>query len=94
MKEIITNLFVGNQNDYEANKHTMKDWNIIHACKEPYHRRLLGYSGRGAPKNHPEYYRAERGNRLFLNLVDAHDPAYIPKKIIDRTLEYIHHTLE
>jgi predicted protein tyrosine phosphatase len=64
-------------------------WRIVQACKEPYHRRELGYRTRGAPKSHPEYLIARRGHRLILNLVDAPDPAYIPKEIVDAALEFI-----
>ncbi|WP_244244862.1 phosphatase [Leptospira koniambonensis] len=83
------NLFVGDQSDYEANISKIANWYVIHACKDPYHRNLLGYSGKGAPKQHPEYLLARRENQLFLNLVDAADPAYIPKKIIDTALRFI-----
>ena len=38
-----------------------------------YHRQALGYRSRGAPKDHPEYLVARRGNRLILNIVDAND---------------------
>ena len=62
--------------------------------KEPYHRRELGYSGQGAPKDHPEYLIARRGHRLILNLVDAPRPAYIRKEIIDAALEFIQTALQ
>lgn len=88
MIEIHPNLYIGNQHDYEANIRHEPEWCVVHACKEPYHRRALGYTGRAAPKNHPEYLIAHRDNRLILNLVDAPDPAYIPQKIIDTALEY------
>jgi len=93
MIEIYPNLFIGHQGDYEYQVTGQDDWAVVHACKEPYHRRLLGYTGRGAPKNHPEYYFAERGDRLYLNLVDAPNPAYIPKAIIDKALAFIHEKL-
>ena len=85
MMEVCDNLYVGDQRDYESNiRLENKDsWSIIHACKEPYHCRALGYSGRAAPKCHPEYLIAKRGNRLILNLIDADDPKYIPKEIIE-----------
>lgn len=89
MKEIFPNLFVGSEEDYNRIKNDLKGWYIIHACKEPFHRRALGYKGRGAQKDHPEYLIAERDGRLILNLVDADDPAYIPKEIIDKALETI-----
>lgn len=94
MKEIYTNLFVGNVEDYENIVKSKSGWNIIHACKEPYHRRLLGYTGQGAPKNHPEYLIAKRQNRLFCNLVDAPNPNFISKEIIDKCLIFIDETIK
>ncbi len=89
MIEIFPNLFIGTEQDYEYQVKGQPDWMVVHTCKEPYHRRELGYTSRGAPKGHPEYLIARRGNRLILNLVDAPDPAYIPKEIIDAALEFI-----
>ncbi len=93
MIEISPNLFIGNQDDYEMNVSRQSGWAVVHACKEPYHRNALGYKGRGAPKNHPEYLVAPRGNRLMLNLIDADDPAYIPQEIIDAALVFVHEQL-
>ena len=93
MIAIHLNLYVGNQGDYEYQVNGQNGWAVVHACKEPYHRQLLGYTTRGAPKNHPEYLFGEHGNRLYLNLVDAPDPAYIPKQIIDKAIEFIHEKL-
>lgn len=93
MIEIYSGLFVGKESDYENTVRHQDGWRVVHACKEPYHRRLLGYSSHGAPKDHPEYLVAERGNRLFLNLVDADDPAYIPQEIVDAALAFIHEGL-
>jgi len=94
MTEIHKNLFIGNKNDYEFKVKNQEGWNVVHACKEPYHRQALGYSGRGAPKNHPEYLIAKRGNRLILNLVDVENPAYIAKEIIDEALKFIDQSLK
>jgi len=93
MIEIHSNLYVGHQGNYEYQVKGQDGWAVVHACKEPYHRQLLGYTTRGAPKDHPEYLFAERGNRLYLNLVDANDPAYIPKEIIDKAIAFIHEKL-
>jgi len=89
MIEIYPNLFIGNQNDYETKVRHESGWSVVHACKEPYHRQALGYRTKAAPKNHPEYLIAKRGNHLILNLVDADNPAYIPQEIIDAALEFI-----
>lgn len=93
MTEIHPNLYVGHQGDYEYQVKGQDGWAVVHACKEPYHRNLLGYTGKGAPKDHPEYFFAERGNSLYLNLVDAPNPAYIPKEIIDKAIAFIHEKL-
>ncbi len=92
MIEVFTNLFVGSQED-EAAIRTQNGWYVIHACKEPYHRQALGYTGRGAPKNHPEYLIAPREGRLILNLVDVDNVAYIPAEIIDAALAAIHQNI-
>jgi len=89
MKEIYPNLHIGSQADYENIVRHQDGWYIIHACKDPYHRQTLGYTGKSAPKEHPEYLIAYRDNHLILNLVDAPDPAYIPKEIIDEAINVI-----
>ena len=95
MKEIYKNLFVGNQEDYENNVKYQKNWAIVHACKEPYHRQALGYIGRAADKKHPEYLIAKRNNdtRLILNLIDVDDSNYIQKVLIDEAINFIHKNL-
>jgi len=93
MIEIHPNLYVGNQDDFEYQVKGQDGWAVVHACKEPYHRQLLGYTTKGAPKDHPEYFFAERGNRLYLNLVDVPDPTYIREQIISKALAFIHEKL-
>lgn len=90
MIEVSSGLFVGGEVDYEREVKKQPGWHVVHACKEPYHRQLLKYTGRGAPKDHPEYLLAERGNRLFLNIVDVEDPAYINKGMIDHAMGFVH----
>ena len=72
MKKVHENLYVGSTEDYQ-HLPTPSKWYVIHACKEPFHRQALGYSGRAAPKNHPEYLIARREGRLILNLIDCYD---------------------
>ena len=93
MIEVVKNLFVGNQNDYENLVKFRNDFSVVHACKEPYHRKALGYSGRGAPKNHPEYLFARRESRLILNLIDVDNPNYIPEEIIFEAVNFIEEEL-
>jgi hypothetical protein len=88
MIEIFSNLFVGSQSD-EATIRDKTGWFVVHACKEPYHRQALGYTGRAAAKDHPEYLIARREGRLILNLVDVDDVAYVSSQIVDAALEAI-----
>jgi hypothetical protein len=92
MIEVHHNLFVGSEVD-EVSIRGQTGWFVVHACKDPYHRRALGYTGRGAPKDHPEYLVARRPGRLILNLVDADDVNYIPVQIIDAALDDIHQNI-
>jgi predicted protein tyrosine phosphatase len=91
--EVFPCLFVGHQGDYECHVAGQRGWAVVHACKEPYHRRLLGYTTKGAPKGHPEYLYAVRGDRLYLNLVDVADPAYIQKELVEAAIGFIHEKL-
>jgi hypothetical protein len=87
--EIHKNLFVGSEQD-ERSIRSEVGWFVVHACKEPYHRRALGYSGRAASKDHPEYLVARRPGRIVLNLVDVADVRYVAVEIVDAALEEIH----
>lgn len=93
MIEVYHNLFVGNQDDYDCNVSRQNGWAVVHACKEPYHRQAFGYRSRGAPKDHPEYLVARRGNRLILNIVDANDASFFAKEMIDQALDFIDESL-
>lgn len=88
MIEVVKNLWVGSESDYESKVRFETGWNVVHACKEPYHRKELGYNDRGAPKTHPEYLLADRGNRLMLNLVDAPNPSFFSKDLVDKAVEW------
>jgi hypothetical protein len=92
MIEVFRNLFVGSERD-EAVTRGQSGWYVVHACKEPYHRQALGYTGRGAPKSHPEYLVAIRDGHIILNLVDVDNVAYILPEIIDAALTAIHENI-
>jgi hypothetical protein len=92
MIEVHPSLFVGSETD-EQQVRSQPGWRFVHACKDPYHRQVLGYSGRAAPKNHPEYLIARRPERLILNLVDVDDPAYVAVEIIDAAMAFIGESL-
>ncbi len=65
------------------------NWLVVQACKEPYHRQAIGYSGRSCAKEHPEYLFARRQNKLILNLVDVDNPDWASPIIVDETIKFI-----
>jgi hypothetical protein len=84
--EIYPNLFVGD--DTDAVTAELNGMVIIHAAKDPWHRKAVGYSTRSAPAG-PEYLSALRGPHLSLNLVDAADPKFISKEAMVAGAQYI-----
>ncbi|MDQ0462943.1 hypothetical protein QO010_000691 [Caulobacter ginsengisoli] len=88
MIEVHPNLHVGGEVD-ERRIRGQPGWFTIHACKEPYHRQALGYTGPAASKDHPEYLIARRDSRLILNLVDAPNVKFIGPSLIDAALAAI-----
>ncbi len=99
MVEVFENLFVGDDGDYRNLEkeydplavcdQPVDGWAVVHACRDPYHRQLLGYTTRGAPKDDPEYYYAVRGNRLFMNIVNAPKAIFFDPDLIDVALLFI-----
>ena len=65
MKEILENLYVGDDADC---LNVGSDFAIIHACKTC-HQKGIGYRG-SLPSSHPNYLFFERENHLYLNMVD------------------------
>lgn len=49
---------------------------MVHACKDPCHRKAVGYTGRALDPNHPNYLSLERENHLYLNLIDPTVPLF------------------
>ena len=89
MIEVYPNLFIGNQNDYEINPSLFRDWRVVHACKEPYHRNALGYTGRGAPQDSPYYlFLYDKNGHLILNMVDTNSPEFFNDSMINEAVRY------
>jgi hypothetical protein len=90
MIQIAHKLWVGNQQDFDnLDAGLGTEWAVVFAARDPWHRKELGYTGRGAPPDHPEYLFARRDDRLMLNLVDAQDPKYIRQEAIDEAMRFI-----
>lgn len=97
MIEVFPMLFVGNANDLIhpvlPDGSVALGWYVISAAKEPWHREALGYTGRGAPKEHEEYLLARRERRLNCNLIDIDNPEYIRVEIVEAVIEAIDEAL-
>lgn len=89
MIEVQPGLFVGDEADERAVRGE-PGWFVVHACKEPFHRNALNYTGRAAPKGHPEYLVAHRPGCVILNLIDAPQPDMIPAECIAAAVDAIH----
>lgn len=68
MEEISQNLFVGAEQGCRAADRS-DEYAVVHACKDPCHRRALGYRG-NLPQGHPNYLVHRDGGDLYLNMVD------------------------
>lgn len=49
---------------------------IVHACKEPCHRRAIGYTAKSLSKEHPAYLAHATADQLYLNLIDPPVPLF------------------
>jgi hypothetical protein len=90
MIEIYPNLFVGD--DTDAVTAEIEGMVIVHAAKDPWHRKAVGYTTRSAPQG-PEYLSAIRGPHLSLNLVDSPNPQFISKGAMHDGCNYIENML-
>jgi hypothetical protein len=96
MIEVDHHLFVGNQIDYETKVKGKPGWSVVHACKEPYHREAVGYTGRSLDRGHSEYLLAYRDvdgaqfTRLALNMIDAPKMDFFRDEMIDAALAFMH----
>lgn len=87
MIEVYPNLYVGSQIDCKSLLDS--GWAFAHICKEPYHRKFVGYTERALSKDHPEYLIAVRGNEIALNIVDADRPEFFADSMINSALDFI-----
>jgi predicted protein tyrosine phosphatase len=65
-------LYIGSETDC---RHSDDKLAVVHGCKDPCHRRAVGYSGNLSP-SHPNYLVLERGDDLFLSLIDPPGPLF------------------
>jgi hypothetical protein len=93
MKEIDTNLFVGSLKDFEEIQFDTNFY-FVQACKEPCHRKALGYSGRTPDINHPEYLIAFRERKIILNIIDPPTSKYFENETFEKSILFIDENLK
>jgi len=72
MREIFDGIWVGAGKDCVPGTDRRV---VIHACKDPCHRRRLGYT-KSLPPTHDHYLAVEDARDLFLNLIDPPLPLF------------------
>lgn len=89
MEQVIPNLYVGGDVDYEKVK-DRAGWSFLRCCKfgPGGHKDTLGYTTQGAPKG-PDYLAVKRGHRMALNFIDVEDPNLIPVEMVKKGLKFI-----
>ena len=86
MIEIHPHLFVGN--DVDCRTAFNNGFAIVHACKDPCHRRAVGYQQRALRSDHPYYLTYHTPQNLFLNIIDPDKPMFLPP-LFQESLEFI-----
>lgn len=89
MEQIIPNLYVGGDTDYERIEGRV-GFSFLRCCKygPGGHQQTLGYKTLGAPKG-PNYLSAAAQSRLALNFIDVDDHNLIPKEMVLKGIRYI-----
>jgi hypothetical protein len=82
MIEVHPNLHVGSLHDCSRFPGP-----IVHACKEPCHRKAVGYNGK-LPTDHPSYLSLRKPGHLYLNIIDPPEPLFHPSLFLD-ALDFI-----
>ena len=72
MREMFDRIWVGGLDDCVPGTDRRV---VIHACKDPCHRRRVGYT-RPLPPTHDHYLAVEDARDLFLNLIDPPIPLF------------------
>lgn len=89
MEKIIDGIYLGSDKDVPEAKR--RRFARLCCCKDGIdsHRSMLEYTTLGAPKD-ANYYFAQRGNVMALNLIDSETPEMIPSEVIDAGLKFIY----
>lgn len=89
MIKVHENLYVGDDSDFER-LHERSGWSFLRCCKfgPGSHKELLGYETQAAPEGKNQFV-VRKGNIMALNLLDLHDPNFVPTEAIQTGLDFI-----
>lgn len=84
-------LYVGTKEEYK--EAVSKDMAILCALNRAdgyvTHQSEVGWTGRGCPKDHPDYLYKHTGDALYLNMIDADEGKYFDPLMINTALDFI-----
>jgi hypothetical protein len=88
MEQIIKNVYVGADRDYDHVK-DREDFSVLRCCKygPGGHKDLLKYTTQAAPEG-PTRYWVKKGRVMAMNLLDLDDPNKIPPEMIKAGLDF------
>lgn len=75
--------------------HPPEQWAVLHACKVPYHKALVGHASFACPKDHPEYLVAHRPEqrRMALNMIDVDDVRFQSPAMIYPGIDFLRQSM-
>lgn len=94
MIQVYPGVCVGTVEDYESllvtESNNLDSWAFVLAARDPYHRKEVGWTGRGCPKDNPEYLTALRHDpeRIVLNMLDGKSAEWIPDSMVFDALAF------
>lgn len=79
---------IGDTGVYVGVQGSCASWDgpVVHACKHPCYGLAVGQ----VPKTHEHYLYCERGEQLYLNMVDAPDPRFFQVPTVQHALDFMH----
>lgn len=94
---------IGNENIYVGTKEEYNDainsgMKIVCALNRASgfvcHQSVVGWSGRGCDKDHPDYLYKLEPDAIYLNMIDGDDQKYISDYMINAALSFMKHHLD
>lgn len=85
MIHVHSNIYIGTVDDCNFRSELDESWRVIHACKDPCHKSVVG----SVDSSHPNYLWLETDTDLVLNLVDARTPNFFNVAMFITSLNFI-----